>query len=203
MPVNDVYETILTWRNITRRDRYVNVLHWKCSVTDAITSDEEGITTKVQSLFATNVLPTLSTFIALERVLTQRVYPLPRTAGFYIDHGDADIGTQVGDMLPPACAVVMRKRTPLAGRAFRGRMFVVGMVEADQVNGVWSGANWNAMAIAVGTIISSGLASAGGGSYIPGIGPKAITDDNFVPVTSYFADPVVRSQRRREVGVGF
>lgn len=52
-----------------------------------------------------------------------------------------------GDLLPTACFVMFTWQTGLVGRSFRGRMLVGGSaLEADQADGIWTGAGFAALA---------------------------------------------------------
>lgn len=47
-------------------------------------------------------------------------------------------GTTSTDMLPPQAAAVISWRTALAGRSYRGRTYLPGMVESNQAAGLWT-----------------------------------------------------------------
>lgn len=202
MPVGDILETTLEWQNVDRGDRYNNVFHWFLNVPDGADTDEASVSNAVNTFVVGTILPLLNIKCRFRTTLTQRVYPLPRTAGSLVDNGIGVVGAIAGDALPPACALVIRKRTAFAGRRYRGRLFVPMLSESDQVNGIWAGANYLALAAAWDSLLATVLVGADGGEYIPIIFPKNGTTASAKIITSSSSDPVVRQQRRREVGVG-
>ncbi len=203
MAIGDIIETVITWENITRKDRYVNVLHWRCKTEISSPAMEidaaEGLLTKTLN----GVLPSMANTFTILNVLAQRVAPEPRTAGFVAIAPANSNGGQAGQALPPSTALVIRKRTIFAGRRFRGRVFVCGLVEADQDNGVYSGANYNSMAQQWDNIIVNTLVGPqNGAEFECVIWTKGTAAATATRITSTFPDDRVRSQRRREVGRG-
>lgn len=47
-------------------------------------------------------------------------------------------GNRGSDALPPQCSLVVHKRTPFAGRSYQGRVYQMGLVEADSSGGVYA-----------------------------------------------------------------
>lgn len=202
MAVGDILETTLEWQNVDRGDRYNNVFHWYVNIEATDGDNEFSATEAINSKIVDTILPLLNVKCRFRTTLTQRVYPLPRTAGSLHDNGLGTIGAIAGDALPPSCSLVIRKRTNFAGRRYRGRLFCPMLSESDQVNGIWAGANYLALAAAWDNLLAVNLSGALDLECIPVIFPKGGSSASAKIVTSSSSDPVVRSQRRREVGVG-
>lgn len=127
----------------------------------------------------------------------QVIKPLPR--GMFVDEVGGQQGLIESDSCPPATAVVIRKRTAIAGRANRGRVYVCGLPESAHVGGkILSDFHgvWQNLTDKVDDVLSI----TGGGALTPVIFHRAIR--TFEIIKSAAFDRVVRSQRRREVGVG-
>lgn len=100
---------------------------------------------------------------------------------------------------PPTTAVVLAKRTPLAGAANRGRVFVPGIPFDDILDGrvaVAKQAEWNAQADLLAQVLTFNSKTATPVLYstASSVERGTITDGTF--------DAVLRVQRRREVGRG-
>jgi hypothetical protein len=123
--------------------------------------------------------------------------------------------TGVGELddptLPPTVAVVIRKRTGRLGRRYRGRNYFAGVAASDVASGalVTSGGTptrWGALATAI--LASIVWTATGSPTFIPvvaALDPSVVVTPVGVratPVTTTFLDQILRSQRRREIGVG-
>lgn len=204
MAVGDILEAVLTFQNVMNLDRYVNVLHWIVNTDEVGASNEESVASVLNAAVNATIKAQLSTNLNFEQTLVQRVFPLPRTTGFYFGNGGANVGSNATQMLPPSCALINRKRTAFAGRKFRGRVFTVGLCEDDQNNGVWSSARVNNISTAWETILTTLMVGVlGTGEYSPVIWPKNGTaSGDATVITTIQLDTIVRSQRRREPGRG-
>lgn len=123
-------------------------------------------------------------------------------------------GTIAGDSLPNQNAMLVGLRTGTKGRRRRGRFYLPGVAESGQTDGVITGAQLTAVqALAQGIINAYG----GGGTetnwrlviysppsppFVPKAAPPVHTDTLITPVTSHDIDEVIRTQRRRSIGVG-
>lgn len=203
MAVGDILEAALTIQNVDNKDRYVNVLHWIVNTDPAGVTPEQDLCAYLNNIWTMNVRPHCNVKMNFKLCVVQRVFPLPRTAGWYEDNGDANIGGIAGDALPPACAYVLRKRTNLAGRKYRGRLYQGGLSEVDQANGLFASANCLNILNAWEEILTTLAVGPGAGEYSAVLWPKngaSVEDANLI--TRVQADNVVRQQRRREVNVG-
>jgi Rieske Fe-S protein len=123
-------------------------------------------------------------------------------------------GSIAGDSLPNQNAMLVGLRTGTKGRRQRGRLFLPGVAESGQTDGVLTGAQLAAVqAFAQGIVNAYG---AGGTEtnwrlvvyspptppFKPKAPPPVHTDTLITPVTSQDIDEVIRTQRRRSIGVG-
>ena len=123
-------------------------------------------------------------------------------------------GTQAGDCLPGQNAVLVAFKTGTKGRRNRGRFYLPGIAEASTTNAHLSGAQLTAVQALAASLISH---YGPGGSepqwrlciYSPidttppppkPFKPK--TDELVTPITTSQVDTVIRTQRRRTIGVG-
>lgn len=128
----------------------------------------------------------------------------PRTnpvwaSGFALD---STPGAGPNEACPPSVAAVITRRTALAGRTYRGRIYMPAVPVAWQLEGRTSAGGppaYQTFADQLATVVD-----------VPGLGPAA----ELVPVvwsrklqastriTSAIPRDILRSQRRREIGVG-
>lgn len=119
------------------------------------------------------------------------------------------LGQVAEDAAPPTVAVVCRKLTAFLGRKYRGRNFFAGIPITHITSGkINSGAMslWQDVVDAITSAITHGVS--GSPNFIPQI---AALDSSVIvapvgvrhtQVTGGFLDLTLRSQRRREIGVG-
>ena len=140
-----------------------------------------------------------------------RTFPLPGTPPVGHDKAILMQGSIALPALPPASAVVIRRRTAFLGRAYRGRIFLAGLAKDNAVAGQVSGAPVIAALNTLATTFATQVIAAAAGSpaFVPeicAIIPNPAVPGTFVyratDITSCVLDKVIRSQRRREIGVG-
>jgi hypothetical protein len=123
-------------------------------------------------------------------------------------------GLVVGDCLPGQNAMVVSLTTGQKGRRMHGRLYLPGVSETTSANGQVTGAQLTAIqALGAGLVEHYGP----GGTYPtyrlviyspptppfkPKPAPPVHTDTLITPVTAYKADHIIRTQRRRAIGVG-
>lgn len=134
----------------------------------------------------------LSNAYALEEVLCKQV-----TAGgseLQGNHVEHSVGLYTGGILPQNCATLVRKNTGLSGRHNRGRCFIPGALNRDNVGG-------NGAITATELALSQGAANTWKLAcdsdsldmvILHSSGPSAAT-----PVTSLVVDGRIATQRRR------
>jgi hypothetical protein len=124
-------------------------------------------------------------------------------------------GAISGDALPPQNAIVVSLRTGLKGGRRRGRFFVPGIAETGTALGRLSGTQLTAIqALANGIMGVYGPAGTEAANYRLSVYSPIDTTPppprKFKPketelithITTFTVDPVVRTQRRRAIGVG-
>jgi hypothetical protein len=123
-------------------------------------------------------------------------------------------GDILGDPLPPQDAAVISLRTGVKGGRRRGRFYFPGITETTNQDGRMQGTQLTAIqALANGLINAYGPSGTENDYRLVVYSPEVLT---FKPprtpkprpgtiitnVTSYTVDPVIRTQRRRSIGVG-
>lgn len=123
-------------------------------------------------------------------------------------------GSIAGDALPNQNAMLVGLRTGVKGRRRRGRLYLPGVAEGGQTDGVLTGAQLTAVqAFAQGIVNAYGsggtetnwrlvIYSPPTPAFKPKTPPPVHTDTIITPVTSQDIDEVIRTQRRRSIGVG-
>lgn len=131
-----------------------------------------------------------------------------RTVGAKSDF-NAGPGEMSGSGTPPTVAWVVRKKTAFAGRAYRGRAFVVGLANGMHTGGaINNGGTILINASQLPAILASTRVLSLGASGTATIEPLICQQNGAgvpivrAPVISFEWDPILRSQRRRENGVG-
>jgi hypothetical protein len=112
-----------------------------------------------------------------------------------------------GDLLPPQDALVASLRTALKGRSFRGRTYLTGFGEVQQVAGIWQSSALGNVPEGFDWLLNrygpSGTSTAFQWSVVSRVNGGIVRPTPVsTPVTSYSLDPVVRTQRRRQLGRG-
>jgi len=182
------------------------------------TNNTSGLT-EVESLARAFNLLVLPDIMAMQTsdmqygVIESRSFVLPGgvLVGFDLtvtETGDVDPPT-----LPPSVAVVIRKRTSRLGRKYRGRNYITAIPIAFVQDGqLVTGSGVPAIVNAAATAILAAIAwtTSGSPTFVPGIGaydldpapPHAPTAVRFTALNATAFDPILRQQRRREIGVG-
>jgi hypothetical protein len=167
-------------------------------------ADAQVAQNRLGSVFETGVWAVLRAGLSVElggtRIRTQIVHPVRIVHDVRVPLNQAGVIT--GDCLPSGVAVVIRKRTEIAGRSHRGRVFLPGIPA--------SGVDLSSLTTAYMTAHSTNLPAAivatlngfGGEEWRPVIWSKTPDPLLFDFVTTAQMDGVIRYQRRREVGVG-
>jgi len=120
-------------------------------------------------------------------------------------------GPFVGSRLascPPADCVVIKRRTSLIGKRARGRVYIAGVAENDHENGMLTATGLTNFGGLVVTL-ASGINHAGV-NYQPSqvywthtpVGGGGIANVEGEVIFATDVDPIIRTQRRRQVGVG-
>lgn len=141
-------------------------------------------------------------------IIESRSFPLPGTPPVGFDKKVAYLGSIATPALPPSVAAVIRRRTQYLGRAYRGRIFLAGLAAASVAGGIITAGGVLTDLVTLATAMQTPIfaAAAGSPTFVPElckvVGPGPIYSYKANDITSTFVDPTLRSQRRREVGVG-
>lgn len=211
--VGDVYKAGIV-SNLFSQE-VVNVLHYRQASANGTIEDSR--TQLAKAIWSNIVLGALKPLVCntlhFERIDIRDVIAPPGTVGgidWYPDP-NSQAGSVTTTCCPPTVAVVIRKRTTLLGRAYRGRAFFAGIPIGSTSLGLLSEAAqaaWEAdLTSALAVTINSG--ETGGPDFAPvlvgalrAVQPGPITSYRVTPIVSADLDPVLRVQRRREIGVG-
>lgn len=115
---------------------------------------------------------------------------------------DMEPGGAGGEVLPPNCAFLVRKRTSSAGRRGRGRMYLPGVPEAlvDSAGNLTGGTQADLQAAVDGWLADLATPDVGGQPYAPVIlhrSEGAGVEPAPTPVTFFEAEGKIATQRRR------
>lgn len=111
------------------------------------------------------------------------------------------IGTLSASALPSGVAVVNRRQGDVASRSTQGRIYVPGLIAADENDSQLSAAAFTLWSDNVAPVLSDFIQGAAMTPLTPVVyhpGNPAL----YTPVTKTVTDKILRYQRRREVGVG-
>ena len=198
----------------------ITVLHF-VPVSD---SDTDSLDAAIQAgWIATSKLDQTANFTYLQNEYTI-VQPAGPASIIYTMPGGL-VGTQSTNLnMDPAAAIVVTKRTALAGRRFRGRIYLASIPTAFYQNGSLVPANQTTMQTHYNSITTYFTSGAGSNwtpvvyhdriknplwqpnSALAGFDPRKTIEDpggfSVQEITTLQVEPIIRSQRRREVGRG-
>lgn len=141
-------------------------------------------------------------------ITNQRVYVYNPGPGFTVvafkDYAQAASGSILSAGCPPTVAGVVRKRTGAIGRANRGRWYFPAVPVASVLSGQFTAGaltNWNTLAGQLSMKLTNGFMV---DWFTPQLARYSSTGAliNVQDITACATDPILRSQRRREIGVG-
>jgi hypothetical protein len=177
----------------------------------------EGSPADLAASWVANIIPLVDAAISVEVNLTDVMVNDTAETGseqYILNLTQPHPGLVTGDCLPGQNAAVVSLRTGQKGRRRRGRFYVFGISETAHSNGVISGPQLTAI-----QALGDGIVDRyNGGALEPNYRlviyspptppfvakppPPAHTDTLISPVLTYQVDPIVRTQRRRMIGVG-
>lgn len=163
--------------------------------------DYEGVADKVRVSYAQSFLIGQSTLVRLDSVelLIGQDGGDPLT----VSSPASSSGGTASAMLPQNCAVLVQKRSGVAGKRNRGRMFIPLMAREAQVDGVGviDADERDAYQVTADLFLEK-LLSDEPGTFTPA--PPVIlhtagvgVDPTPTPITRFIVDPVIATQRRR------
>lgn len=203
MAVGDIWR--LAFVGVTAYQEWCNIWHVKFK---SIAATPAGAATAIDTNFYT--LMAASKWgggIALQRVEgRQLAWPQPT-----YDAAMVRTGVVAGDMLPTQIAMVATLRTGMAGRSYRGRLYLNGFTEGQQSASAWD----VALVAAIQTYFDDLVAAYGSGGADPDyewgvwskkLGEPALHTYNLLagwhPITEVAVRGTTYTQRRRTIGVG-
>ena len=188
----------------------INVLHYRLgSISGTIPTMDEFLTrlaAAVNTLFITHWGPTASDQVKLVNVRATSVFPIPRSVGVNVVNSPPVTGGIFSEALPLQDCVTILKRTAVGNRWGMGRVFVTGIPESQQANGILSEgqrALYNTLATNLG--LSLNVSGAG---FSAVCNPCLVRgpEDNPVSITNVLrcevSDNIIKTQRRRRPGKG-
>lgn len=136
MAVNDVYQIAAVFNNPNADGDIVNVYHYRQTSYDGVSSEVAMLISCMNFLeqeLAANYMPLVATDFTFARlvgfIVNNPIY------GSTLSSGTA--GSAAGEYLPIRTAPVATKNTSLRGRSYRGRLYLLPPMEADQNGGGW------------------------------------------------------------------
>lgn len=195
MAVGDLYQLTIMGR--LHGQRILNVLHYGVSVAGP-TNPIEDLVTQWRADCETHWLACHSNEYTLDGYLSQKIRPLPITAS-YEEAPLALAGSSGNNSLPTSMAVVLTKRTDLAGRSYRGRIYMAGVPITFELDSELTGAAMNVYDT-LADDLESPIVTAGGTTFIPVLFRRSA--DVAREITQVIPRSTLRNQRRRQVGRG-
>jgi len=195
--LNDVYEAVIQQRAYNQVIQ--TVLHYR-EVSNTPGNHQLELATVLDSNLAPVLASNLNVDWAYVATDVALVFPLPRTDFTRIITG-ATGGSLAGVILPINACAVLTKKTGLAGPRNRGRAFISGLTMDDVDDGqldVSGLANMQDIADELEIPQVSGAIT-----FAPCLfGPLHLGPSNTTLISEVIPRPVLRNQRRRQVGVG-
>jgi len=198
MATNDIHRVVI--EGTLHAQTVQTVLHYLTTVDTGLSPVAQA--TALAARVAAIVVPQLKSIQSAEyahtRIIVQKIFPLPPRLPI-INTTALGAGSVAGSSLPCADCAVITKRTIFAGRKYRGRIFVPGVPVTSELDSQLSPAaltTWQAVADA----INVALVQAPGDTWAMTLWHKSTSTNDVV--TQLIARPILRSQRRRQVGRG-
>jgi len=208
MAVGDIFRIALVGG--LNSQEVVNVFHYRqTTANSSVNSDVKSAALAFRDVMLPLVADAMSRDVQYG-VIESRSFIPPGGPMVGWDEAVSEPGHVDEDAAPPTVAVVIRKKTAFLGRKYRGRNYFAGVPVVDIVSGkigVGHESLWQNLRDGMaGTIAASGVA--GTPTFAPVI---AALDSSVIvtpvgvrwqAITQCVLDLVLRSQRRREIGVG-
>jgi len=194
MAVGDIYR--VTIEGLQGAVTTINTSHWR-EGTAGTGNPAALLAAAIRGRVVSNWLPNMSDQWSFVGVTAQRIYPSP-TGRAQFDQTDAGAGALNDPAAPPNAPFTVTFNTAFAGPKYRGRIFVSGYNESDQVDGVMQAgaiAAWQSI-----MDITFAAVSASGNVWNQVIWHRA--SSTYDAITDQRVRDVVRNLRRRQSGVG-
>jgi len=174
----------------------INVRHWYVpgisglSVTETAAADE--MSTALGPLYKAY----LNAADRYEGLTLQRIWPVP-VLERVVSLDEAGVGDSSGEYLPNQCSGIVTLTTGIAGRRYRGRLYLPFWSEGDNTTGGIPGAGALALMNALGAYFTNIVTFGAGGDEAQFEPIVYHGDGDFTPVTGAFARSYWGTQRRR------
>lgn len=177
----------------------VNVFHYRArSAEPLFENDAANLLTDFDLKVAAIIAQAQSADITNGMLRIQPVFP---TRYVYLEFPEPNGGGGAAGMSVSGTSVVVRRRTDFASRSSRGRIYIGGIpktsILASQVTAAFIAAN----AAGLQNAMTASLVGGFGNTYDPVIWSYADKTHNEIIVSGNL-DPIIRYQRRREIGKG-
>lgn len=203
MGYNDIYRLRVHCR--MHGGEVLNVMHFRG---DLVTSNEQGLADDFRDQMGTTMRGRASNEMFFEFIEVVPLVPYgggPVTASFPSN----TLGSVIGSAASGTIAEVVTIYTSQIGRRHRGRIYLAGAVNNRIVSGSFNSTQVTASQAFVTALAGRYVGDLHTGSYTMGVWSKAIagpdppwSTDAFTPATSLTLRTLVRTQRRRQIGVG-
>jgi hypothetical protein len=194
MAVNDTFSVVLRGR--LHGQTILQVLHYR-ETTAGVGNAAVALATAIDGTIPSKLKDALSNEWEHLDVTAQKIHPLPVLT-------PATVATAAGPGLnavpstPSSVAAVITKRTPFAGPGFRGRSYFAGVPTTSETDSELNGVGL----IDFGNLGDALIADQTNGAYTwsPCLWNRTLNVATFI--TGRTVQPVLRNQRRRQVGRG-
>lgn len=178
----------------------------------SVESDTDSLAAAVAEDVLPLLIPILVPAVTISRIEVRSLVPPGGTlVGTDLPLSEDNVGIQDDDGLPPSVAIVIRRRTAQLGRKFRGRQYIPGTAVGWMLDGELNPANISGpltdYANALKAVVQhTGIT--GSPTFAPVIAALDAAAISPTPgvrntlITTVEIDPIYRSQRRRQAGVG-
>lgn len=195
MAVGDTFRVTINMR--LHGQQCVSVLHYRETNTDFLAHGADVLAARVAAVVVPQFKAIQGSELTHESVVAQKIFPLPPLVPAVVTTAVGP-GQVAGGTMPTEVTAVITKRTVFAGRKYRGRIFVPGVPNVSELDSQLSPAaliTWQAAA----NIINSNLTQ-DNSTWRMIVWHKATSTFDFT--TNLEARPILRSQRRRQIGKG-
>jgi len=198
MAIGDFYKVAILGRS-GAGDQLVNTLAYKQASANLYPTPSEDL---AQAFAQSDVLGTLYVAAMSDdcKIYAVQVRGITTPSeGFDLALDPELTGTRTGEQLPPQDTCVVTFTTGKIGRRYRGRNFMFPTGEADQSVGAWLTGYTDAVSAYCAGLQSVEVASVTG-NYGQHVYSRKFSIGT--PVTGHIVRTFVKSQRRRQIGVG-
>lgn len=195
MAISDIYQ--LTIVGQLHGQTILNVLHYQQSGGSALNTSQE-LVTEWRAFCEAHWLACCSNEYKIVGYICQRIRPLPVMAAY--ESGALNLsGTVAQNSLPTSMAAVLTKRTDIAGRSYRGRIYMAGVPATYEDDSEITGAASNVYG-AVATDLVGPMTDPANNTWAHVLWRRKVGQSQ--PITSVVVRATLRNQRRRQVGRG-